>query len=83
MKDTMSECLFGENDCEMRDLRNETCTNLTIQLSLLMKSMKPGDKRKIIVTPKQYVQIEGVPGRFSINSTKELSRYDILITLSK
>jgi TusA-related sulfurtransferase len=83
MKDTMSECLFGENEREMRDLRNETCTNLTIQLSLLMKSMKPGEKRRIIVTPKQYIQIEEIPDRFHIKITKEICRDDLLITLQK
>lgn len=77
----MSEHLFG-NNCQFMDLRNETCTNLSIQFSLLVKRMKEGEIQKIMLTRKQYSQIEGIPPRLKLFMKKEKSGNDYLITIS-
>lgn len=78
----MSECLYGNVELIPADLRDETCTNLTIALSLLMRRIKPGELRSIIVTSKQYIQIEGIPEKRKLKVTKEEFGDDLLITLS-
>ena len=78
----MSECLSGNPKSELKDLRDETCTNLSIQLSLLMKRMRVGEQRKIIVTRKQYPQIEGIPERYKIHAMREEYGDDYLLTFS-
>ncbi|KAF5091515.1 hypothetical protein KHC33_05135 [Methanospirillum sp. J.3.6.1-F.2.7.3] len=78
----MSECLYGNVDCSMRDLRDETCTNVSIQLSLLMKRLKRGEVKKIMLTRKQYAQVEGINKRFHLSMEKEESGNDLLITIS-
>lgn len=78
----MSECLYGNVDCSIRDFRNETCTNVSIQLSLLMKRIKRGEIKKIMLTRKQYDQIEGINQRFHLSMQKEESGNDYLITIS-
>ena len=66
----------------MRDLRDETCTNVSIQLSLLMKRLKRGEVKKIMLTRKQYDQIEGINQRFHLSMEKEESGNDYLITIT-
>jgi CRISPR/Cas system-associated protein endoribonuclease Cas2 len=66
----------------MRDLRDETCTNVSIQLSLLMKRLKRGEVKKIMLTRKQYAQVEGINKRFHLSMEKEESGNDLLITIS-
>ena len=78
----MSECLYGDINCSIVDLREETCTNVSIRLSLLIKRMKKGDIQKILITRTQYHQVEGIPQRFNIFMEKEESGHDCLITLS-
>ena len=78
----MSECLYGNVECSMRDLRDETCTNVSIQLSLIMKRLKQGEMKKIMLTRKQYAQIEGINQRFHLFMEKEESGNDYLVTIS-
>jgi|GEM_PF-2144770 len=79
----MSECLYGDPELKCSDLRDETCTNLSIRLSLLLKKMKIGDRQKIVVTQKQFSQIDGIPERNNIQTIKERMNEDVLITLEK
>lgn len=79
----MSECLYGDTDCPIVDLREETCTNVSIRLSILMKKMKKGELQKFLITRPQYLQVEGIPKRYNLFMDKEQAGEDYIITISQ
>lgn len=65
------------------DLRDESCTNLAIRIALIMKSMKSGDDRAILVTRKQSAGMAGIPERSGVRVVTEPSGNDILLLLHR
>lgn len=65
------------------DIRNETCTNLSILLKLLTRKIKPGETIPLIVTRKQLIQIEEIVAQYGISVHHEPLPEDLLVTVTK
>jgi TusA-related sulfurtransferase len=65
------------------DIRDETCTNLTILLKLFIRKIQPGEVLQVIGTKKQLIQIEDIVSGFGISVSHEVLPEDLLISLGK
>ncbi len=68
---------------EPSDIRNETCTNLSILINLLIRRIQPGDCVSLVVTRKQLIHIEEILTERGIVIRQQPLPEDLLITLSK
>lgn len=68
---------------EPSDIRNETCTNLSILINLLIRRIQPGDCVSLVVTRKQLLHIEEILTERGIVIGQQALPEDLLITLSK
>ncbi len=65
------------------DIRDETCTNLTILLALLMRNIKPDETVQVIATKRQLIQIEEVVTGHGILVHHTSLPEDLLVSFSK
>ena len=65
------------------DIRDETCTNLSILLKLLIRNIKPGEPVQFIVSKKQVIQIEEILSKNGIGIHEEKLHQDLLLTVAK
>ncbi|WP_319579896.1 hypothetical protein [uncultured Methanospirillum sp.] len=65
------------------DIRDETCTNLSLLLNLLIRNIKPGEEFQVITTRRQLVQIEEVLRQNNIDVEHESLPEDLLVTISR
>lgn len=68
---------------EPSDIRDETCTNLSILLNLLIRNIRAGDTIPLIATKKQAIQIEEILVPQGIRVWYEPLPEDLLVTISK
>nr|WP_319538606.1 hypothetical protein [uncultured Methanospirillum sp.] len=68
---------------EPTDIRDETCTNLSLLLNLLIRNIKPGERFQVITTRRQLVQIEEVLRQNNIDVEHESLPEDLLVTISR
>jgi hypothetical protein len=68
---------------EPADIRDETCTNLSILLKLLIRNIKPGEAIPLIVTRKQLIMIEEILVQHNISVHHEPLPEDLLVTVSR
>ncbi len=68
---------------EPSDIRNETCTNLSILINLLIRKIQPGDFVSLVVTRKQLLHIEEILAERGFVIGQQPLPEDLLITLSK
>lgn len=65
------------------DIRDETCTNLSILLKLLIRNIKPGDTVPLITTKKQLILIEDILSKNGLRVHHEPLPDDLLVTVTR
>jgi hypothetical protein len=68
---------------EPADIRDETCTNLSILLKLLIRNINPGETIQMIATKKQLIQIEEVLSQNGIYVQSSQLPVDLLLEVTK
>ena len=65
------------------DIREETCTNLSIFLKLLIRNMKPGSTIPLIATKKQVIQMEEILPPHGISVQSAPLPEDLLVMVTR
>ncbi|HWQ63090.1 MAG TPA: hypothetical protein VN429_01640 [Methanospirillum sp.] len=68
---------------EPADIRDESCTNLSILLKLLIRNINPGETIQMIATKKQLIQIEEVLSENGIYVQSSPLPLDLLLEVTK
>jgi len=68
---------------EPADIRDETCTKLSVLLKLLMRNIKPGETIPLIVTKKQLNQIEEILLPYGFSVQHEPLPEDLLVSVTR